>query len=90
MVAPANHHPSRDVSTGGTVEAGAGSATPPAEAAWPSAPPHLLQKRAPVSGVAPHVGQGAFPSAAPQLEQKLPLAGAPHSGQTAPVNVVVP
>jgi hypothetical protein len=56
----------------------------PREGAAPLAPaavPHRWQKRAPGVSGAEQVAQAAPASAVPQLEQKRPVAAAPHDGQ---------
>jgi hypothetical protein len=47
----------------------------------PAGVPHRWQKRAPGVSAAEQVAQVAPASAVPQLEQKRPVAGAPHDGQ---------
>jgi len=56
---------------------------PPPALPAPAAVPHRWQKRAPTVSGAAQVPQEAPASAVPQLEQKRPLAAAPHEGQEA-------
>src|SRR5688572_26342728 len=53
----------------------------------PAGVPHRWQKRAPGVSAAEQVAQMAPARAVPQLEQKRPVAGAPHAGQR---DVLVP
>ncbi len=48
----------------------------------PTAVPHRWQNRAPGDSAARQAAQLAPSSGVPQLEQKRPLAGAEHLGQT--------